>query len=33
MRERAELCGGNLVISTVVPHGTRLRIRIPFVEG
>ena len=33
MRERAELCGGNLVISTVDPHGTRLHIRIPFVEG
>ena len=33
MRERAELCGGNLVISTVDPHGTKLHIRIPFVEG
>jgi signal transduction histidine kinase len=33
MRERAELCGGNLVISTVDPHGTRLHVRIPFVEG
>ncbi len=33
MRERAELCGGDLVISAVDPHGTRLHIRIPFVEG
>jgi len=33
MRERAELCGGDLAISAVDPHGTRLHIRIPFVEG
>ena len=32
MRERAELCGGSLVISSVDPHGTRLQIQIPFVE-
>lgn len=33
MRERAELCGGSLIISSVEPQGTRLNIRIPFVEG
>lgn len=27
MRERAELCGGSLVINSVDPHGTGLHIR------
>ncbi len=33
MRERAELCGGSLIISSVDPQGTRLHIQIPYVEG
>jgi len=33
MRERAELCGGSLVIGSVNPQGTRLHLRIPFSEG
>ncbi|MES0339268.1 MAG: histidine kinase [Anaerolineales bacterium] len=33
MRERAELCGGSFIISSVEPQGTRLHIRIPYVEG
>ncbi|MEE9513006.1 MAG: sensor histidine kinase [Anaerolineales bacterium] len=33
MRERAELCGGSLIINSVDPQGTRLHIQIPFVEG
>ena len=33
MRERAELCGGSLLIDPVDPQGTRLHIRIPFSEG